>query len=78
MPVNTHSLTVGLAPALNMPPPTTPEPPVIVNPSNKVSGPSPLVQVTTVPENPASMLVVSAPSELRSVIALPRKLMVSK
>jgi len=55
-----------------------PVPPVIVKPSSAVSGPSPLTQVTTLPPTPvASIVVTSAPPELRKAIVLPLKLIVS-
>ncbi len=67
-----------------MPPPLLPElgplalPPVIVKPSSTVSGPSPFRHCTTWKLPVPSMVVTSDPAELRSVTALPRKLMASK
>ena len=75
---NVQLVTVGLLPLLFIPPPKLASPPVIVKPSSTVSRPSPEVQVTTVPASCASIVVTSRPAELRTVIALPRKLMVSK
>ena len=81
-------VTVGLLSMFNIPPPHLPPtkmgqafglPSVTVKPSRTVPGPSPVTHLTTVVSRPvASIVVTSAPSELRSAIALPRKSIVSK
>ena len=48
-PLNEQLVTVGLLPELYIPPPSKALPPVIVKPSSTESGPSALLQVTTVP-----------------------------
>ena len=55
-----------------------PLPPVIVNPSSTLSGPSPAAHMTTDRGRPvASIVVAFAPAALRTAIALPRKSIVS-
>ena len=77
-PVKTQFLTVGVPESTYMPPPNAADPPVTVNPSRTVSGPSPLLHVTTgTPWLPPSMTVASGPPELRSLIVLPWKLIAS-
>ena len=85
-PLNLQLVTVGLVPELYIPPPrgspspgSVPVPPVIVNPSRTVLGPSPLTHLTTLSFKPvASIVVTFGPPELRTMIALPLKLIVSK
>jgi hypothetical protein len=71
--VNTQLRTVGELELHRMPPPRVlPLAPVSVKPSITVPGPSPLTHDTTGPLAPfTSMVVTPAPSELRSVTALP-------
>ena len=80
LPVNTQLRTVGVAKLMYMPPPCvlapmkTPDPPVMVNPSSTVVVGSPLSQRTAVVPVPvASIVVCSAPSELRTTIDLPSR-----
>ena len=83
-PLNVQPITVGLLLVLSIPPPNSACPPVIVKPSRTVSTVSLLMHKTTVPSPTPSlsmsplMMVTSGPSELRTVIALPRKLMSSR
>ncbi len=82
-PLNVQLVTVGLLKEVNIPPPWTVLPPVITKPLRTVAGPSPLTQVTPLPEPPALMIVfITTPasfgSVLRTVIALPLTLMFSK
>ncbi len=66
--------TQGLLNSISIPPPSTALPPVIVKPCRMVPGPSRLTHETTVVFSPdPSMVVTSGPSELYTLMALPRK-----
>src|SRR5690606_9956116 len=75
LPMISQLAIVGLADSTRIPPPL-PEatPPVTVKPSSTDWGPSPEKKVTTDPEPPPLMMVWDGPPVLRSVIALPWKL----